>query len=57
MIFENDGQEDFFEIILSDEEIEELKAGRGIQKDFPKGLYDLHNLNVFIRPENLTSEE
>ena len=50
MIFENDGEEDFFEIILNDEEIEDLRSHKGVLMDFS---YGFRNLNVFVRNENL----
>jgi hypothetical protein len=57
MIFESDRKEDFFELILTEEEIEDLNNGKGIHIDFPEGLYGCSNLNIFIRPEILTHEE
>lgn len=48
MIFESDGQEDFFEIILSAQELNEIEQHKGITREFP---YGLRNLNVFIRKQ------
>jgi hypothetical protein len=53
VIFENDGEEDFFEIILTKEEIDDLNNHSGVLMDFPKGLYGTCNLNVFVRHETL----
>lgn len=54
MIFESDGQEDFFEIILNAQELSEIEQHKGIKREFP---YGLRNLNVFIRrQENAISE-
>lgn len=51
MIFEDDiEKEDFFEIILTRDDIENIQA-IGIVQDFPKGLYGKRNLNVYIRME------
>lgn len=53
MIFENDGEEDFFEIVLTDGEIDDLKRHSGVMMEFP---YGFRNLNVFVRPENLRED-
>jgi hypothetical protein len=48
MIFEEDIEKsDFFEVILTPEEYEKLMA-KGIINDFPKGLYNKRNLNVYL---------
>lgn len=49
VIFEEDIENsDFFEIILTQEEYEKLSQ-KGIVVDFPLGLYDKRNLNVYLR--------
>jgi len=55
MIFENDGEEDFFEIQLTEKEVDKLKNRSGVSIDIPYGLKQLH---VFVRQqqeENATS--
>lgn len=50
MIFENDGEEDFFEIVLMPDEIDALQHHTGVMMDFP---YGFRNLNVFVRPQQI----
>jgi hypothetical protein len=57
LIFESDRKEDFFELILTEDEIEDLSLGKGIHVDFPEGLYGCSNLNIYIRPEILKYED
>lgn len=47
-IFENDDEEDFFEIILKEKEIEKLRHHQGVSMELPFGF---RKLNVFIRTE------
>lgn len=49
VVFERDDEEDFIELILSDEEIEELKSYHGIARDVYEALGPERNLSVFIR--------
>lgn len=50
LIFDPDvDDEDFMEIILTEEQIESIKEN-GVTKDFKHGFYG-RNLNVFIRKE------
>jgi hypothetical protein len=42
MIFENDGEEDFFEIQLTESEVDKLKNRSGVYLDIPYGLKELH---------------
>ena len=50
VIFEEVGNEDFFEIILRAKEIDGIRK-KGVVADFPKGMYGKRNLNVFVRHE------
>ena len=47
---ENIENEDFFEIILREEELEKI-ALKGLVKLFPTGIHGCRGLNVFIRTE------
>lgn len=42
MIFESDGEEDFFEIELTEKEVDKLKNRSGVFIDIPYGLKELH---------------
>lgn len=56
MIFEQVDNEDFFEIILTEDDYDRI-MGHGIIRDFPLGLFGDRNLNVFIRVDNTEIEE
>ena len=57
MIFEQDIEgSDFLEFILTPPQIEGL-VHKGLVKDFPNGLYNKRNLNVFIRVDETQGEE
>ena len=52
IIFEEDIEhEDFLELILTPEELYMLPE-RGLIRNYPRGLRDKRNLNVFLRIEN-----
>lgn len=52
LIFEqNIEKSDFLELILDDSELASIEL-KGIVQDFPEGLLNNRNLNVFIRKEN-----
>jgi hypothetical protein len=58
MIYEEDiEQEDFIEMILTENEYVKLED-KGLVIDFPEGLKNNRNLNVFIRVDrDLTDED
>ena len=56
MLFETVENEDFFEIILNEEEIE-IISEKGVVKDFPFGLYGKRNLNVYVRKAHEGEED
>jgi hypothetical protein len=57
MIFErNIENSDFFELILTEKELEKLDMNKNLVKDFPEGLFGVRNLNVFIRIDNKEEE-
>jgi hypothetical protein len=52
LIFEQDKDEDFFEIILTEKEFRDITAGKGAVGLCFGGLWDSKNLNLFIRKQN-----
>jgi hypothetical protein len=51
MIFERVEDEDFIELLISQEQYELLNE-IGVVMDFPEGIFRNRNLNIFIRKEN-----
>lgn len=47
-IFENDGEEDFFEIILNEGEVDKIERHQGVGCVVSFGF---KNINVFVRKE------
>lgn len=50
VIYEEVDNEDFFEIILSEKDVDQLHT-EGVSKDFPLGIHN-RLLNVFLRIED-----
>ena len=56
MIFEQDDDEDFFEVVLSHDDLDKLRREGNVHMDFAHGLFGTRNLNLFIRKETNSEE-
>jgi hypothetical protein len=53
LIFEQQADEDYFEIILTEKELKDITALKGAMGLCLGGLWDSKNLNIFIRKQNV----
>jgi hypothetical protein len=53
LILEEQPDEDYFEIVLTEKELQDITALKGAMGICLGGLWDSKNLNVFIRKQNL----
>lgn len=53
LIFEEQPNENNFEIILTDKELIDITAGKGAIGFCPGGLWDSKDLSLFIRKQNI----
>lgn len=57
MIFEQGEDDDFFEVILNEQDLEDLRSNKGVMMDYPYGFTGKKNLNLFVRTEFITNKE
>jgi hypothetical protein len=53
LIFEQHEDTDYFEVILTDKELQDLNGGLGAMAFCSGGLWERKDLNIFIRKENI----